>query len=814
MGSLPGLNWSPLETTAGPPRLYQQYTKSISPQGQEIPPAKGPNDPPNLLELQRLTTELEALQAAANSKGSQIQTNLEVLQQWLKKNEKPAGIPTTNSGSSSSGSPNPATLMGNLANGGVAMKLEKLGKPLGKVKVKDEMTFKSELEGMFPRPSEQSPNTVHADDVNKKRKRDKDDGDGSKEVRENILVRRTDDGSVKIAITHNGKLKLKIPASSPPPPPSSLLPPSAPSQAKPPSRAGTPKLLKSKSSKDSADKMKPKIKKGGNNRKSEIIEEPPVVVKEEEPTIIVEGDYSKAKAPPNQIPIAQFWGFCEPQFFRPLQDEDFRFLQDRGDEVTPYIIPLLGRHYLEQWAEEEGAMLPMFDVAAVKPAVGQNLREYEEMDDTVYGGDVYLGSLTERILSSLREEGIQTHGAKTLEEDAKAKPPKFRSTTEMMVLEDRLKNEIRYLGLLGDDNAGDGNAEDDEITAELRRLQSELKDFAAENNRKKERLREVAAFHRGWEQYNSVLDTISKQIEADYMKRFAQKSNPKQKKQKKVSQAPRNLSEGTMELVKKRRQLIDNIGSLFPPEQITVPSTSVATPCQKSLFLQLTNQFENSQDRFQFDYCENIRFCTGTGDAIKVIEKYANITNHAPNEFSSIVSTLATVSGANVNGLDSYCARWWEAAHHQTFRNAQLARLDTAYYYPAQAIWQKYGLTYQLSMSLVRCNVRFEVGRLMFVFQMYDSCVQHGPDGVPDIIKKISVKPPSKGGDEAKWLASYLKARTAYLTDEGESGTLYRVRVYQKMLEAGTVHFNDTLEAFNNDIQPLSLKCDLDLSAE
>jgi hypothetical protein len=42
----------------------------------------------------------------------------------------------------------------------------------------------------------------------------------------------------------------------------------------------------------------------------------------------MEGDYSKAKAPPNQIPVAQFWTFCEGQYFRPLADEDFTFLDD------------------------------------------------------------------------------------------------------------------------------------------------------------------------------------------------------------------------------------------------------------------------------------------------------------------------------------------------------------------------------------------------------------------------------------------------------------------------------------------------------
>jgi hypothetical protein len=114
---------------------------------------------------------------------------------------------------------------------------------------------------------------------------------------------------------------------------------------------------------------------------------------------------------------------------------------------------------LEQWAEEEGAMLPHFDTQESHrrtDSIGKlgGAREYEEMDDTVYGGDIYLGSLTERILSTLREEGIKLVGSDLDDEDLLSitKPPKFRSTTEMMVLEDRLKNEIRHLGLIGDDD--------------------------------------------------------------------------------------------------------------------------------------------------------------------------------------------------------------------------------------------------------------------------------------------------------------------------------------------------------------------------
>lgn len=41
----------------------------------------------------------------------------------------------------------------------------------------------------------------------------------------------------------------------------------------------------------------------------------------------VSGDFSKTKPPPNQIPVAQFWSFCE-QMLRPLTETDMKWLSE------------------------------------------------------------------------------------------------------------------------------------------------------------------------------------------------------------------------------------------------------------------------------------------------------------------------------------------------------------------------------------------------------------------------------------------------------------------------------------------------------
>ncbi|KAJ3410432.1 Transcriptional regulator [Chytridiales sp. JEL 0842] len=609
----PDLNFNDIPYNTDP-KLFQQYTPSaLAAAGKlttDVPPAH---------DIQKLTAELDGLKNAATQREQIIKSNMELVQQWLKKHEKlvasAASSSLTGVSGSLEGSLSP-TLSASGAYGSSSSLNQKLDKKLklsqtsatsstpfgmnssSKAKIKDEYVAVKEEDFYADAGRSMSPQIIA-----KKRKRDKDSADideGS------VLFRKTEDGSVKIAITQNGKMKIKIAASSPPPPPFSsgssssissnpIYPLHQTSIPKPLPRSGTPKIPKSKSAaKKHAEKTKIKKKKGSTTDLISEAETP-----EPESGGPLEGDYSKAKAPPNQIPVAQFWTFCESQFFRPLVDEDFTFLDDMGDQVTPYITPLLGRNYLEQWAEEENAMLPYSDPSIELPngrrsdsslKIGGGEREYEERDDTVFGGDVYLGSLTERILSTLREEGMTNLVRNEIDEEdplSLPKPAKFRSTTEMMVLEDRLKNEIRHLGLIGDDDVGCDHKDGDEVSAELRRLQGELRDQVSVNCKMKQKLKEVAVYYRGWEQYNSVLDALSKQIEVDFLKRY--KQAPKNKKRSKSTQTIQVINEQTLETIDKRKWLIDNIGALFPPERVTIPTKSIYAEPKIEPQLQTTN---------------------------------------------------------------------------------------------------------------------------------------------------------------------------------------------------------------------------------
>ncbi|KAJ3223986.1 Transcriptional regulator, partial [Chytriomyces hyalinus] len=565
--------------------------------------------------------------------------------------------------------------------------------------------------------------------TSKKRKGIDDDAAGA------MLYRKTDDGSVKIAITHNGKMKVKIAdsnalsasgatmiatpaallaqggglggaaslaASNALPISSPGMPPVAPIFSKSHSKnvnslAATsnsmsaspvpfprnqksvslisnvlsrrisqfPKTKPQKGAKilTNLDKKNRSKKKGGSASAAAAAnaQDGEDAVSEAE-LAILRGDYSNAKAPANQIPISQFYSFVDSQFFRPLCDEDFAFLDQRGDDVIPYIIPLLGRPRREQWAEEDNNQAP--PVPAVTPPTPSNPwdlghspsltqptppttvtgpHEYEQVDGTVYGGDVYIGPLAERLLAALGDAEVDlgalssrifAEGGVIEEDEDQLVVPSLsegvvgeqhgvgngagavgggivapcRTTADIMAFDDRLRNELRYLGLLGDEGKVD-STEQDEICTQLRSLQEELRQQVSENTRRKRILKEIASFYRGWEQYNSVLDAISKQIESDYMKRYRQNSNKKKKSRPSGgSNSSNNLTNGngssptpglsgaaaasaaaaaannkaaqtvleqTLDNIKKRRMLIESIGGLFPKEKVMIPSESI-----------------------------------------------------------------------------------------------------------------------------------------------------------------------------------------------------------------------------------------------
>lgn len=220
-----------------------------------------------------------------------------------------------------------------------------------------------------------------------------------------------------------------------------------------------------------------------------------------------EVDFVRVK-PKDQVPITAFWTALEP-YFRTLTEEDRAFLLVKGDNGKPYLIPPLGPFYLDQWAEEDQALgisshtrSPSSNNNNISSRQGSvdptsqaannsnNKLKYVQhdiTDDILLQNDISCGSLTERLISSLlaedlidpseavkieqqhsddlvgdeenndpmsdveipsynnKQQGKQQHYGKTIVELASD------PTEEIVGFEERLKRELQYAGLFGEE---------------------------------------------------------------------------------------------------------------------------------------------------------------------------------------------------------------------------------------------------------------------------------------------------------------------------------------------------------------------------
>ncbi|OUM60845.1 hypothetical protein PIROE2DRAFT_13287, partial [Piromyces sp. E2] len=219
-------------------------------------------------------------------------------------------------------------------------------------KVKEESKVKTEYKSNSYEPkSDASYYDIDSPGDFKKRKRDSDvESLTDSERGSYVCYKKSEDGSIQVAVTHNGKIRIKKGSNASPPPPSpshfnskmssQVLSSSNSSSAlngnslqnnssniskdnirNANSRNGTPKPNPAKPLKNSV------FKKEKKQKKSEV--DDTKLSSSESQSIadaILTGDYSKVK-PQNQIPIATFFSYCD-QFLRPMNEDDIKFLQE------------------------------------------------------------------------------------------------------------------------------------------------------------------------------------------------------------------------------------------------------------------------------------------------------------------------------------------------------------------------------------------------------------------------------------------------------------------------------------------------------
>ncbi|KAG9255881.1 histone acetyltransferases subunit 3-domain-containing protein [Emericellopsis atlantica] len=347
-----------------------------------------------------------------------------------------------------------------------------------------------------------------------------------------------------------------------------------------------------------------------------------------------DNDYSVAK-PTSQINFSTFSSYVEP-YFRPFSEEDLGFLRERGDRVTPFLMPRQGkRHYTEIWAEEDGGM--SMDSPDQMDRLPANMPRgtIENMNDTVAETDgLSIGPVAARLLQALRpenrapaEEKPATNGAtngdivmngdpngeEPTENGAngpngeKAKDPippatfMDDSTSEAWKkatypkldynqVDERLKQELRHIGFLPPDGVEpdyDG-AFDDEVAGRIRTLQERLREQMLINGARKSKLTEIIRERMAHQEYNTILEDLDTQVQAAYTKRT--RTMGKSKKAKRPGgagggshfvgsgaqgTARPGIGDLTKTLMERRKKWIRTIGGIFDDETLAkVPRMS------------------------------------------------------------------------------------------------------------------------------------------------------------------------------------------------------------------------------------------------
>ncbi|TIA99935.1 hypothetical protein E3P96_02775 [Wallemia ichthyophaga] len=236
------------------------------------------------------------------------------------------------------------------------------------------------------------------------------------------------------------------------------------------------------------------------------------------------------KKPASQTQISSFYASIEP-YLRPLGEDDLMFLSAKGDDVTPYTIPPLGRPYLSVWeAEDAGLPFTSIDPPTIPPLSRPLLTAQDVTDDGLVNEDVSLGALSERLVSALLPTSTPS------QEYTEQADSVTSDKVSVGVLDDALRRELIGLGILGESDSGPTQPIDDEISTQLAQLQHILKAQSQMNSYRRLHLLERAKERIAGQEYLTLLSDIEKTIETGWTKRQKQIARIKKKKTEKATQ--------------------------------------------------------------------------------------------------------------------------------------------------------------------------------------------------------------------------------------------------------------------------------------
>ena len=167
---------------------------------------------------------------------------------------------------------------------------------------------------------------------------------------------------------------------------------------------------------------------------------------------------------------------------------------------------------------------------------------------------------------------------------ASARNPSNAPKLNGVEMDERLKQELRFIGFIGQDAEPDYEGHfDDEVAERLRMLQAELKEVSIINGAKKARIEKLAKDQMAHQEYSTILDDLNNQVQGQWLKSSRganKKKNPPKAKaggagggshpiavgNSRASVARSTISDQTRQLMTRREKWANQIGPIFDEE--------------------------------------------------------------------------------------------------------------------------------------------------------------------------------------------------------------------------------------------------------
>jgi len=231
-----------------------------------------------------------------------------------------------------------------------------------------------------------------------------------------------------------------------------------------------------------------------------------------------------------------------------------------------------------------------------------------------------------------------------------------------------------------------------------------------------------------------------------------------------------------------------------------VPRSIELSDKQRSVADKIISIFENGTTTIQYDYAEvnpgdeehgitagRLGFTSATGDMLELLEDDYNV---AP--LSDYIEELKRLNALyiendytlsddpegsmNIAYLDGLIEDWKEESKKPAFQHAQDKYLDEHYYHPALEEAREIGLALPLSALC-----------------LYDCAIQHGVEGLKEIIRSVKLPYPHTQKEEITWIKQFNKNRLEVLKNTSYwKDSLYRVETLNDLLAAKKYFLNIT----------------------